>query len=239
MTMHETSKRVRRRRNHAFNVMEIIVVLGLIGVITAYGAPALMYELHRQTTRGVVREVHTLMQQARIAAIKSSRPVILAYSMEPLTGPVTPWNPSGVGRTHFFILAQQEDGSLRQVRSVTLAKGFFMRGPASSDVVGDANSSTFTGTLRDDDFNEDGNIEAFEKLTLTARFLPNGTVSQLGALRISDSRSKQNTFEVAVADLSGRAELRKHLCEKSKPSIILEEFHPEPDVKSKYRWVWY
>jgi Tfp pilus assembly protein FimT len=244
MTMHETSKRSRRsrtwkRRVLAFTLMEAVLVVGIIGIISAIGMPALLNELRRQATRGAARSLHSLMQQGRLEAISSQRPVVLAYSLEPLTGSVTFWNPNGVGRTWFYLLREERDGSLEEYRSILLDEKHFLRGPAFADAVGTINSSTFTETLRDEDLNDSGSIDAFEKLRLTARFFPNGTVSQTGGLRISDTKARQNTFEVAIADISGRAELRKYLCEKSNPNIILEEFHPEPDLKSKYRWVWF
>jgi prepilin-type N-terminal cleavage/methylation domain-containing protein len=81
----------RERRRHAavagFTLMELLVVMALIVVVTAIGAPFYMSYQRAQETNGAARELMTALNQARQLAITRSSSI----SIEAQTHPNNRW----------------------------------------------------------------------------------------------------------------------------------------------------
>lgn len=68
-----SSRSVRTRaRSSGFSIMELLVVLGVIGIVAGVGLPALLNQLSRVKLMGAAQNVVNLMNQARQRAIKGA-----------------------------------------------------------------------------------------------------------------------------------------------------------------------
>ena len=71
-----TGSITRRPAAAGFSLVELLVVLALIGILALIGMPWMLGTLHRAKLVATAREASTLMQGARLEAIKRSAPTM-------------------------------------------------------------------------------------------------------------------------------------------------------------------
>src|SRR6187401_2556129 len=72
-------RRPNRKRQAGFTLMEMIVVVAIIGILALISAPAFLRMINRYKLTGTAREVNSLMQAARLEAIKLNAPAQVNY----------------------------------------------------------------------------------------------------------------------------------------------------------------
>jgi prepilin-type N-terminal cleavage/methylation domain-containing protein len=72
-------RRISRIAEHGFTVIELVVVIGVLGIISAIAIPNFLSYLQAAQTRGAAQEVATLLNQARQLAITRNRSVMVAF----------------------------------------------------------------------------------------------------------------------------------------------------------------
>lgn len=177
----------RTRRNGGFTLIELLVVLVILGIAMALGIPAIQNFIIRSRTEGFAREAAVLMQRTRLESIRMNRDaaIFLDTAQNQLVGFVDAdrsrtFNPGG--------------GPFRTV-DYELAR----LTPPSNVSFEDQNGNVGLDSL-------DGFTPVDGELWLL--FQPDGSVEDVGALRISDTR--ENTVEVRVDPAAtARVELRK------------------------------
>lgn len=76
-----TGSIIRRPAASGFSLVELLVVLALIGILALIGMPWMLGTLHRAKLVATAREASTLMQGARLEAIKRSAPTMVRYDV--------------------------------------------------------------------------------------------------------------------------------------------------------------
>lgn len=74
-------------KHRGFTLIEVIVVVAIIGILTAIAAPGVMSTISRYRLRGVARELVIDFKQAKIEAVKHNRDVLLEFTLETLGNP--------------------------------------------------------------------------------------------------------------------------------------------------------
>ncbi|MDY0220202.1 MAG: GspH/FimT family pseudopilin [Desulfobacterium sp.] len=70
-----------------FTLVELIIVVAIIGILTAIAVPGTMSTISRYKLRGVVRELLIDFKQAKIKAVKHNRDVVLEFTLETVGSP--------------------------------------------------------------------------------------------------------------------------------------------------------
>lgn len=173
-----------RRSERGFTLLEILVVIAILGIVTSLSIPALLNAMRRSKIEGPVREVATLMQRARLEAIKRNRQtmVFADQAREEITAFVD-LDEDRVQDTGEEILAR-----------ITLPFPVELKGAGSGNDL-----------VAVDDFD----IPGFGPVPGPV-FEPDGSALASGAIRFADDRN--NALEVRVmSTASGRVEIRKWL----------------------------
>lgn len=74
---------VTRTRHSAFTMIEMMIVVGLLGVIVAMGMPSMIQAWHKEGMRKAVSDIVEACSHARANAILSASTVDLVFSMAP------------------------------------------------------------------------------------------------------------------------------------------------------------
>ena len=168
---------------HGFTLVEALVTIAVTGILLLISIPAFLGMLNRMRLTGIARESATLMQVARLEAIKMSAPVEIQYEAS--------------GNRLMGFVDFDRDGiegatDRRLTSEVRLPMRVEFRGPGDAAPNG-ANAI-------------DGWDDAPAKLGPT--FNPDGSVDRVGAYRFTDSAGQ--ILEVRIeTPATGRIALRK------------------------------
>lgn len=75
------SSLTRRPTAAGFSLVELLVVIALISILSLVGMPWMLGTLHRAKLVAAAREASTLMQVARLEAIKRGAPTLVSYDL--------------------------------------------------------------------------------------------------------------------------------------------------------------
>lgn len=168
------------RDDAGFSLVELLVVIALIGLLALWGVPALLNTLNRARLVGASREVATLLQVARLEAIKKgglngnlrNQVSVVFYDLG--------------NRTLEVLLDETADATFNPATRVgglyTLPNGVNLQAPGeaiegASSVIG---------------WDDQGNADDYRGPT----FLSDGSALRAGAFRLADTRG--NFLEVRV-----------------------------------------
>jgi prepilin-type N-terminal cleavage/methylation domain-containing protein len=79
---------LKNKSNKGFTVVELLTVMGIVGVLMAVALPGILSWIPEQRLKGAARELHDNLQFARIYAIKAGQDCYLDFN-EPATGQYT------------------------------------------------------------------------------------------------------------------------------------------------------
>jgi prepilin-type N-terminal cleavage/methylation domain-containing protein len=203
-------------RQRGMTLLELLVGLAILMLTVLIGFPALQKTIARAQLEGTAQEMMAVMRQARLEAVKRSRPVVVVLE-------------AGEGRMRAFIDFHDALGAANSdllftpkagvpelntdyiVSDVRLGKNVEVGGP-----VGDA--------LPVDGFTDRGDGPR-------AVFNSDGSVTDVGAFRIHDTRD--NFLEIrAEPAATGRLQLRKWLPTDN-------AWHTRDMRNGKVLWEWY
>lgn len=208
----EVAQKDRRRR--AFNLLELLVVMLLIGLMAAVTLSSLGKTLPRYKLRGKATEVSGFFQKARLAAIKSGLDVSVEIEE--------------MGNSEQALIAYRNNIDGTQTELYRLMAGSPIRpfDPYLGGVAGASVDAAKTVTF------------AAGKVV----YKPTGNAAETGAIRVSIGQdSSMNTIEVAISSLGGQPVLRKYTAAGDLPpgAPIGQEFFKETHFGTKWQWVWY
>ena len=213
------------RTQSGFTVMEMLVVIMIAGILG--GLTISIYNSMRPkiVLTSVSRELNTMFQKARLAAIRESQPVIGVIETE-LGAPITDYNPEGIKNEWLVLKTVDVYGTEREINSYQMFRGY----PPIH----------FWGHSEDEIQKDSSNT--FQNKTVAYDF--DGSVFSTGALRISYANSgTRNILEIAVHTQSGVPVVRKYLKDDDRPKKAKSQSFFEETVASAARrrtlWVWY
>lgn len=205
-------------------VMELLIVLAVVGLLAAIS----FYSLHslrpRLALRGAASELSTMMNKARLDAIRFNQPVIGTIETDPYDVMVGDYNPTSIGNEYFVLNRQEPNGALIEIHSYRFFRGFpaiHLWGEGDAAIHG-----------------SEANTYDNDKVV----FLGNGNVFDTGALRISyDKKGTRNTLEVGTPTTAGIPEVRKFLLLADRPTgaTFQEYFVESSGGPGRILWVWY
>lgn len=68
------------KKNSGFTLMEVMVVIGIIGITAAIAIPNILSYLPKHRLNGGARDVYSAMQYARLRAVKEKTPVSISFN---------------------------------------------------------------------------------------------------------------------------------------------------------------
>jgi type II secretory pathway pseudopilin PulG len=214
-------------RRRAYNLLELLVVMLIIGTICTITFAQLNRALPTAKLRGKAAEVSSFLQRARLASIKAGLDVSVEVESN-----------SGTDTTQFLVAyVLRPDGTyqIRKVNGVDFRVSMATMEIGSPDRPGNVH---LKGSLY-------GSPKAAIANSFTASKLvykPTGMAANQGALRFSiGTGERQNTIEVAVQDLGGQPVLRKYIKPGDRPSGTPSdvEFLEASHYGTKWQWKWY
>lgn len=208
----EVAQKDRRRR--AFNLLELLVVMLLIGLMAAVTLSSLGKTLPRYKLRGKATEVSGFFQKARLAAIKSGLDVSVEIE--------------AMGNSEQALIAYRNniDGTKTELYRLMAGSPTRPFDPYLGGVFGASVDAGKTVTF------------AAGKVVYKAT----GNAAETGAIRVSIGQNdSMNTIEVAISSLGGQPVLRKYTVSDDLPpgAPLGQEFFKETHFGTKWQWVWY
>ncbi len=68
------------KKNYGFTLMEVMVVIGIIGIMSAIAIPNYIAWLPKHRMGGAARDIYSVMQYARIRAVKENTHVVVDFT---------------------------------------------------------------------------------------------------------------------------------------------------------------
>jgi len=201
-----------RPRYGAFNLMEMLVVLALVGLMAALSYTSLSQQIPRQKLRGKANEVSGFFQKARLSAIKEGRDV--AVQVETYD--------SG----EWLVAYRQDDlGATKELARVEVGNPSRPYDAHLAGVAGESAGAEVANTFKD----------------LTLIYKSTGTAATVGALRLSiGTAGRENTIEVAIQNIGGQPAIRKYIRSVDRPAGLTDtKFFAETHYGTDWDWTWY
>jgi prepilin-type N-terminal cleavage/methylation domain-containing protein len=177
------ARRLTRQRQAGFTLIETLIVLAVIGILVLIAAPAFLGMLNRFKLTGTTREVASLMQAARLEAIKLNTPAQVNYD--------------ATANAFIAFVDMDRDNALSDPDRVLAGR---VPVPAKVEFWGPGDGAA----------NGANAIDGWDDAPARTGpiFNPDGSVDRVGAYRFKDSN--ENFLEVRVATpATGRIVLRK------------------------------
>ncbi len=207
------------RRPHpganGFTLLELLVVLAIAGLALAIGLPAFQNMVVRSRTEGYAHEVSSLIQHARLEAIRRNRPAIVYF-----------------------------DKSKNQIAAFVDVDRDGMFTPDTSKPKGDADfevnridTPEYIGFEDEKSSSGLASIDGLSKVGTEDRGViiePNGSVDAEGAFRIADLRGNHLEIRIAPA-ATARVELRMWIADAATPAWYAPGDPEDPD---RVVWEW-
>lgn len=76
-----------RHHSQGFTLIEILVVIAMVGILSAIAAPRFLAYLNRAKVNGALTQVKGALQEAQREAIRKSEPCTVTLSASSVTGP--------------------------------------------------------------------------------------------------------------------------------------------------------
>ena len=73
-------KKILMKKNSGFTLMEMMVVIGIIGITAAIAIPSILSYLPKQRLNSGARGIYSAMQYARLRAVKEKTPVSVNFN---------------------------------------------------------------------------------------------------------------------------------------------------------------
>lgn len=204
----------RTSRRRAFNLLELLVVMLLIGLMAAVTLSSLGRTLPRYKLRGKATEVSGFFQKARLGAIKAGLDVSVEIEE--------------MGNSEQALIAYRNNSDNTKTELFRMMAGSPIRpfDPYLGGADGASTEGAKTITF------------AAGKVVYKAT----GNAEETGALRISIGRGDfMNTIEVAITSLGGQPVLRKYTAAGDLPpgAPIGQEYFKETHFGTTWQWAWY
>lgn len=178
-----STRRIARKRQTGFTLIETLIVLGVIGILILISVPSFLRMMNRYRLTGTTREVASLMQAARLEAIKLNTPAQVNY--DATTNTFIAW--VDMDRDNAFTGADRLLAATVIIPATVSFQGPGDAGPNGANAI-------------------DGWDDA--PAQLGPIFRPDGSVDRVGAFRLKDRDN--NYIEVRVeTPATGRLALRK------------------------------
>lgn len=202
-----------RRRSRAFNLLEMLLVMLLIGLFAAMTYISLNKTLPRVKLRGKATEVVGFLQKARLGAIRAGMDMLVKVET--------------YGADEKWLVAYRRDtagvetemGRL-DIGSTSRPYEVYLAGVESggADLV---KANTFP----------DGELV----------YRNTGNSAAVGAFRVSIGAAEhRNTLEIAVQSLGGQPVVRKYIRPADRPdSATTTDFFEETHYGTDWEWSWY
>lgn len=97
--------RKKLRRNSGFTLIELMIVIGMIGILTAISVPAVMKWLPNYRLKAAARDLYSNMQKAKIEAVKRNADVLIIFTSG------TYASAGGIGSYQVFVDDSPKDGA--------------------------------------------------------------------------------------------------------------------------------
>lgn len=113
-----------------FTLMELMIVIAIIGILSAVAFPMITATLPKYRIRAAARELVIDFKKAKIEAVKRNRNVLLQFTLE------TAGNPDA-GGSYLFFVDEDGDGTFNagdtSLKTVTMPRGIRLTaGPATA-----------------------------------------------------------------------------------------------------------
>ncbi len=169
----------RRIRIAGFSLIELMITIAIMMIVAMMGFPALLNVIHRSKIETSVQQVTTVMQVAKLEAIKTGRQTVVLIDTTDQTVEAYVNVDESIDRVYSPVPAAVYRTVDYQLRFITMPNGIEFKGPGG---VVDA----VDGCAHPESGNPDMLI-----------FSPNGSIEDECAYRIGDARG--NYLEVRVA----------------------------------------
>lgn len=205
----------RRGARRAFNLLEMLVVMLLIGIFSAVTYTSLDRTLPRYKLRGRATEVSGFLQKARLGAIKAGLDVSVEVESVSNSDP----------EQALIAYRNNTNGTKTELGRVMIGASIRPFEPYLGGVPGESGSLAVANTFP----------------AAKVIFKSTGNAQNTGALRFTiGTGDHTNTIEVAVLSLGGQPVIRKYIKSADRPaSATSEAFFEETHYGTTWTWAWY
>jgi prepilin-type N-terminal cleavage/methylation domain-containing protein len=190
------SSRFRSLKSHAFTLIEIMIVVGIMGVVLTMGVPIVYKAWHKAPMNKAVSDVVEVCSHARALAILQGKPVDVVF--HPREGRLEVGSPIVSTSSQQTAGSAQTPGSAVPPTSTGVVSGAGLSAQLSEKVLIELmDINKLPHEFRDDD-------------VAHVRFFPNGTCDELTLILVSDQNErKEITLEITTGLASVESDPRR------------------------------